>query len=57
MLFGSQGFFIDRLTGLAGNGLVVPRAHGTAQEFTLAPGEVVDVEPGAWLYRDASVPT
>lgn len=55
MLFGSQGFFIDRFTGLTGGGLLFLHAHGNAQEFTLQPGEVIDVEPGAWLYRDASV--
>lgn len=55
MMFGSQGFFIDRFVGLQGDGLLFLHAHGNAQEFTLAPGEVIDVEPGAWLYRDLSV--
>jgi uncharacterized protein (AIM24 family) len=55
MLFGSQGFFVDRFTGEQGGGLLFLHANGNAQEFTLAPGEVIDVEPGAWLYRDASV--
>ncbi|MDP9101269.1 MAG: AIM24 family protein [Actinomycetota bacterium] len=55
MLFGSQGFFIDRFTGLPGGGMVFLHAHGNAQEFVLQPGEVIDVEPGAWLYRDKSV--
>lgn len=55
MLFGSQGFFIDRFTALPGDGLLFLHAHGNAQEFTLGPGEIIDVEPGAWLYRDVSV--
>lgn len=55
MLFGSQGFFIDRFTGLPGDGLLFLHAHGNAQEFHLQPGEVIDVEPGGWLYRDPSV--
>jgi uncharacterized protein (AIM24 family) len=55
MLFGSQGFFIDRFTGQPGGALLFLHAHGNAQEFTLESGEVIDVEPGAWLYRDASV--
>lgn len=55
MMFGSQGFFIDRFRGQAGGGVLFLHAHGNAQEFTLAAGEVIDVEPGAWLYRDATV--
>ena len=55
MLFGSQGFFIDRFTGLPGGAALFLHAHGNAQEFVLGPGEVIDVEPGAWLYRDKSV--
>ena len=55
MMFGSQGFFIDRFTALSGDGLLFLHAHGNAQEFNLAPGEIIDVEPGAWLYRDVSV--
>jgi uncharacterized protein (AIM24 family) len=55
MLFGSQGFFVDKFMGLPGDGLLFLHAHGNAQEFALAPGETIDVEPGAWLYRDASV--
>lgn len=55
MMFGSQGFFIDRFRGMAGGGVLFLHAHGNAQEFTLEAGEVIDVEPGAWLYRDASV--
>lgn len=55
MLFGSQGFFVDRFTARAGGSLVFLHAHGNAQEFLLQPGETIDVEPGAWLYRDLTV--
>lgn len=55
MLFGSQGFFVDRFTGQDGGGLLFLHASGNAQEFVLQPGEVIDVEPGAWLYRESTV--
>lgn len=55
MVFGSQGFFIDRFTGTSAGGVVFLHAHGNALEVTLAPGEQIDVEPGSWLYRDPSV--
>lgn len=55
MLFGSQGFFIDRFAASHGPGVLWLHAHGNAQVFDLAPGEVIDVEPGAWLYREDSV--
>ncbi|MGF7236587.1 MAG: AIM24 family protein [Frankia sp.] len=55
MLFGSQGFFVDRFTASGGEAVVWVHAHGNAFEVNLAPGEVIDVEPGAWIYRDDSV--
>jgi uncharacterized protein (AIM24 family) len=30
-------------------------AHGNAFDLELAAGETIDVEPGAWIYRDPSV--
>ncbi len=55
MLFGSQGFFIDQFTCTDGQGLLWLHAHGNAFEVDLAAGEVIDVEPGSWVYREASV--
>jgi uncharacterized protein (AIM24 family) len=55
MLFGQQGFFIDRFTATQGDSILWLHAHGNAFEVTLAPGEVIDVEPGGWVYREASV--
>ena len=55
MLFGQQGFFVDRFTAAAGDAIVWLHAHGNAFEVTLAPGEVIDVEPGGWVYREAGV--
>jgi uncharacterized protein (AIM24 family) len=55
MLFGAQGFFVDRFTAPAGEAVVWLHAHGNAFEVNLAPGEVIDVEPGGWIYREDSV--
>ena len=55
MLFGQQGFFIDRFTAAQGDAVLWLHAHGNAFQLDLAPGEVIDVEPGAWIYRSDSV--
>jgi uncharacterized protein (AIM24 family) len=52
MMFGGTGFFIDTFKG---PGLVALHGYGNVLERTLAPGEQIDVEPGAFLYKDASV--
>ncbi len=51
----SGGLFIDRFTGKQDGGLLLIHGYGNVFEKTLAPGEVLDVEPGAWLWKDASV--
>jgi uncharacterized protein (AIM24 family) len=55
MLFGNQGFFIDRFAAVNGDAVLWLHAHGNAFEVDLAPGEVIDVEPGGWIYRSGSV--
>ena len=55
MLFGSQGFFVDRFEGGEGGSTLFLHAAGNAFDIELAPGEIIDVEPGAWVYREASV--
>jgi uncharacterized protein (AIM24 family) len=55
MLFGGQGFWQDRFEAHQGDGLLWLHAHGNAFEVVLQPGEVIDVEPGSWVYRDMSV--
>ena len=55
MLFGQQGFFVDRFTAGQGDAVLWLHAHGNAFEVALAPGETIDVEPGAWIYRQDSV--
>lgn len=46
------GFWLDRLTG---PGSLVYQGHGNILMFTLAPGEVIDIDHGALLWKDASV--
>ncbi len=55
MLFGQSGFFIDRFHGHEGDGIVWLHGYGNVFEKVLAPGETIDVEPGGWLFKDASV--
>jgi uncharacterized protein (AIM24 family) len=49
------GLFIDRFTAQQAEGLVLLHGYGNVFEKTLAPGEQIDVEPGAWLWKDANV--
>jgi uncharacterized protein (AIM24 family) len=55
MLFGSQGFFVDRFEGGNGGSTLWLHASGNAFDIELAAGESIDVEPGAWVYREESV--
>jgi uncharacterized protein (AIM24 family) len=55
ILFSSTGLFIDQFTAANGEGLVVLHGYGNVFEKTLAPGQALDVEPGAWLWKDPSV--
>jgi uncharacterized protein (AIM24 family) len=55
MLFGSTGFFIDRFTAEQYEGVVFLHGYGNVFEVALGPNEVIDVEPGGWLYKDTTV--
>jgi uncharacterized protein (AIM24 family) len=55
VLFARTGLFIDRFTGTSSEGLLLLHGYGNVFEKTLGPGEVLDVEPGAWLWKDANV--
>jgi len=52
LMFGGTGFFIDTFKG---PGLVALHGYGNVLERTLAPGEQIDVEPGAFMYKDSQV--
>lgn len=51
----SGGLFIDRFECKQDGGLVLIHGYGNVFEKYLAPGEMLDVEPGAWLWKDSSV--
>ncbi len=55
ILLSRTGLFIDQFTAQGGEGLLLLHGYGNVFEKTLAPGEVLDVEPGAWLWKDPSV--
>lgn len=55
VFFSRAGLFIDRFTANREEGLLLLHGYGNVFEKTLAPGEMIDVEPGAWLWKDANV--
>jgi len=55
VFFSRSGLFIDRFTASNDEGLLLLHGYGNVFEKALAPGEQIDVEPGAWLWKDASV--
>lgn len=55
VFFSRAGLFIDRFTAAREEGVVLLHGYGNVFEKTLAPGEMIDVEPGAWLWKDANV--
>ncbi|HEY4163396.1 MAG TPA: AIM24 family protein [Dongiaceae bacterium] len=54
MLFGGSGFFIDRFWAES-DGIVWLHGYGNVFEKVLEPGEIIDIEPGGWLYKDPEV--
>jgi len=55
ILFSRTGLFVDQFTCRGGEGMLVLHGYGNVFEKMLAPGETLDVEPGAWLWKDPSV--
>ncbi|MGH7732135.1 MAG: AIM24 family protein [Gemmatimonadales bacterium] len=55
LLMGGTGFFIDTFHAARGEGIVWLHGFGNVFELTLAGGESIDVEPGAWVYKDPTV--
>jgi uncharacterized protein (AIM24 family) len=52
MLYGGTGFFIDTFEG---SGILALHGYGNVFIRNLGQGEVIDVEPGGFLFKDASV--
>jgi uncharacterized protein (AIM24 family) len=55
ILFGGQGMFMDRFVTTNIPGLLILHGYGNVFERVLRQGESILVEPGAFLYKDASV--
>jgi uncharacterized protein (AIM24 family) len=55
ILFGGQGMFMDRFVTTTAPGLLILHGYGNVFERMLRPGEIILVEPGAFLYKDSSV--
>lgn len=55
MLLGGSGFFMDTFTCTDAGGIVWLHGFGNVFEVMLRPGEMIDVEPAAWVYKDPSV--
>ncbi len=55
ILFGGQGAFMDRFVTGTEPGLLLLHGYGNVFERYLQAGESVQLEPGAFLYKDASV--
>ena len=52
LLGSGTGFFMDRFSGA---GLLLLHGYGDVIETQLQAGEAIDLDPMAWLYKDASV--
>jgi len=55
VFFSRTGLFVDRFSASKGEGLLLLHGYGNVFEKTLQPGEMLDVEPGAWLWKDSNV--
>ncbi|WP_432824682.1 AIM24 family protein [Dactylosporangium sp. CA-092794] len=55
VLHGGNGMYLDRFVTTAAPGLLVLHGYGNVFERWLRPGEKILVEPGGFLYKDASV--
>src|SRR5207248_10005773 len=55
ILFGGQGMFMDRFVTSNTPGLLLLHGYGNVFERRLGAGESILVEPGAFLYKDATV--
>jgi len=55
ILYGGQGMYMDRFVTTGAPGLLVLHGYGNVFERRLPAGESILIEPGAFLYKDASV--
>ena len=55
IVVGGSGIFIDKFTCRGPDGILWLQGYGNLFEMELAAGEQIDLEPGAWVYKDHSV--
>jgi len=55
MLLGGSGIFMDKFRAGSGDAIVWLHGQGNVFEVTLGDGDQLDVEAGAWLYKDPTV--
>ncbi|MGH9450987.1 MAG: AIM24 family protein [Terriglobia bacterium] len=55
ILYGGTGFFIDNFACTQAEGIVWLHGYGNVFDIVLKPGEQIDIEPGAWIYKEKSV--
>jgi uncharacterized protein (AIM24 family) len=55
ILYGGTGFFIDNFACVQAEGILWLHGYGNVFNLALQPGEQIDIEPGAWIYKDKSV--
>ena len=55
IFFGGEGMFMDRFVTTNQSGLLILHGYGNVFQRTLKAGESILLEPGGFLYKDASV--
>jgi uncharacterized protein (AIM24 family) len=55
IFFSASGLFIDTFSCKQEPGVLWLHGYGNVMEVMLSPGEQIDVEPGAWIYKDPTV--
>ena len=55
MLAAGTGMYLDRYVAQSGAGLMVLHGYGNVFERALGQGESIQVDPGAFLYKDSTV--
>ena len=55
MLMAGTGMYLDKFTATQEPGVLIVHGYGNVFERTLGEGESIHLEPGGFLYKDASV--
>jgi len=50
-----SGLWVDTFSANRDNAVVWLHGYGNVFEVSLKPGEQIDIEPGAWIYKDPTV--